>query len=77
MSNSYVRVWVEGGEIPFVNSNSNEITFDVVTVEGADVYDFNVSGPHMDSEAIREQLSLSGGNLLTGNLAVSNFTKRS
>jgi hypothetical protein len=77
MSNSYVRVWVEGGEIPFVNSNSNEITFDVVTVEGADVYDFNVSGPHMDSEAIREQLSLSGGNLLTGNLTVSNFTKRS
>ena len=77
MSNSYVRVWVEGGEIPFVNSNSNEITFDVVTIEGADVYDFNISGPCMDSEAIREQLSLSGGNLLTGNLAVSNFTKRS
>lgn len=73
----FVRVWVEDGEVRFVNSNTHEITFDVVQIEGADVYDFEISGSYMMAEKVQDQLSVANNELSTGNLNVANFNKRS
>ena len=73
----FVRVWVEGGEVRLVNSNTNPITFDVVEIEGSEVYDFDVSGDYMSSDQVMPNLSVSDGNLDCGSLVVSNLRKRS
>lgn len=69
-NNFYVRVWVEDGEIRFVNSNELPIKHDMVQIDGAVVYDLTVLGDYMLSDAVMSQLSFVDGQLSFGNLTV-------
>lgn len=66
----YVRVWVEGDEIRFVNSNELPIKHDMVQIDDAVVYDLTVLGDYMLSDAVMAQLSFADGQLFFGNLTV-------
>lgn len=70
----YIRAWVLGGEIVTVNSNTNPITFDVVTIDGADVYDLIVNGSYADASEVRAALAFDG-TTFTG-LDVDKIIKR-
>lgn len=75
-SKFYVRVWVEGGEIRFVNSNELPIKHDMVQIDGAAVYDLTVTGDYMLSSTVIEQLSFADGQLSTGALSVEIIVQR-
>ena len=72
--NYYIRAWVLGGEIVTVNSNTNQITHDAVTIEGADIYDLIVNGDYLDAGTVFGVLTFDG-KTFTG-LDVDKFIKR-
>lgn len=72
----YVRVWVEGGEIRFVNSNELPIKHDMVQIDGAIVYDLTVLGDYMLAGTVIAQLSFADGQLSTGALSVESIVQR-
>lgn len=73
---SFVRVWIDAGEIRFVNSREDPIEMDLVQIDGADVYSFEVSGGFMLADAIMAELSISDGALDFGSLSVENVSQR-
>ncbi len=66
----HVRVWVDAGEVRFVNSNELPIKHEMVQIEGAQVYDFSVLGDYMLAGTVMEQLSVVDGALNCGSLNV-------
>jgi hypothetical protein len=56
----FIRVWTKGGEIPFINSREDEITFDVTDIVGSVVIDAEVEGSYLYASEIRELLSITG-----------------
>jgi len=55
----FIRVWTKDGEIPFINSREDEITFDVTEILGSTVIDAEVEGPYLYANEIRDLLSIS------------------
>lgn len=56
----FIRVWVQGSDIPFINSRDDEITWDMVDISPATVIDAEVSGDYLDAGQVRNALALSG-----------------
>lgn len=56
----FIRIWVQGSEIPFINSRDDEITWDMVDLGPATVIDAEVGGAFMDAAQVRDALTVTG-----------------
>lgn len=54
----FIRVWVQGADIPFINSRDHQITSDIADISPATVIDAEVEGSYMDAGEVREALSI-------------------
>lgn len=59
----FIRVWVQGDQVPFINSRDDQITWDMVDIKPATVIDAEVDGTFLDAGRIREILSVNGGSI--------------
>jgi len=55
----FIRVWVVGEEITFINSREDEVEFDMVDIKNSVVIDAEVEGAYLDAGEIRDLLSIS------------------
>ena len=56
----FIRVWMQGSEIPFINSKDDAITSDMVDISPSTVIDAEVDGEYMDAGQVRDALTVSG-----------------
>lgn len=54
----FIRVWVQGTDIPFINSRDHQITSDMTDISPAIVIDAEVDGSYMDAGEVREALTI-------------------
>lgn len=54
----FIRVWIKDGEIPFINSREDEITFDVTDIVDSVVIDAEIEGVYLYAGEIRDLLSI-------------------
>lgn len=76
MSNKfYIRVWVQGDEVPFINSNELPIDRDIVDIPNSIVWDADVSGEYMNAGEVRDSLSVYENGLTVSGRQLSNMKK--
>ena len=68
----FIRVWVIGEEIPFINSREDEIEFDMVDIKDSVVIDAEVKGAYLDAGEIRDILTVENGRVSLANKEVLN-----
>lgn len=56
----FIRIWLQGSDIPFINSREDEIGYDMVDISPATVIDAEVDGEYMDAGQVRDALTVSG-----------------
>lgn len=56
----FIRIWLQGSDIPFINSRQDEISYDMVDISPATVIDAEVDGDYMDAGQVRDALTVSG-----------------
>jgi hypothetical protein len=56
----FIRVWVQGTDIPFINSKDDVVTSDMVDISPATVIDAEVDGDYMDAGQVRDAMTLTG-----------------
>ena len=56
----YARIWILKGKVATINTNTNPIKFDVVEIEGADVYDLSIKGEYQDAADLRTVMTFDG-----------------
>ena len=56
----FIRIWLQGSDIPFINSKDDVITSDMADISPATVIDAEVDGEYMDAGQVRNALTVLG-----------------
>lgn len=56
----FIRIWLQGSDIPFINSREDEISYDMVDISPATVINAEISGDYLDAGQVRDILTVSG-----------------
>lgn len=71
----FIRIWVQGTDVPFINSRDHQITSDMTDISPATVIDAEVDGSYMDAGQVREALTLTSGIIsISGRTIISQST---
>lgn len=54
----FIRIWLQGSDIPFINSKDDVITSDMVNISPSTVIDAEVEGEYMDAGQVRDALTI-------------------
>lgn len=66
----FIRVWVVGEDIPFINSREDQIESDMVDIKNSVVIDAEIEGSYLDAGQIRKHLFVNNGVLSVTNRVV-------
>jgi len=56
----FIRIWLQGSDIPFINSRQDAISYDMVDISPSTVIDAEVDGEYMDAGQVRDAMTVSG-----------------
>jgi hypothetical protein len=59
----FIRIWLQGDEVPFINAREHEITHDMAEISPATVIDAEVEGSYLDAGTVRAALTVVDGVL--------------